>query len=167
MCFPDFFDLLFDLFLVFSPGTIGISLINGLSSLLIERDKAIWVNGIGLLRRKIDHLIIVNCLRTNLQQFPRTALLHGFLRLLVGSDICAKIEVSLPQLLSVLLPLHFGSGNSAHGLLTEIFAVQTFVNGYCRSIRELLLPSSVYSLDLIFLVWTIELPISSVLICVC
>ena len=145
MSFPDFFDLLFDLFLVLSSGAIGISLINGLSSLLIERHKAVRVNSIGLLGRKVDHLIIVNCLWTYLKQLFWSALLHGFLRLFIGSDICTKIEVSLPQLLSVLLPLHFGSGNSAHGLLTEIFSVQTFINGYCRPIGELLLPSSVHS----------------------
>ena len=145
MSFPDFFDLLFDLFLVLSPGAIGISLINRLGSLLIERHKAVRVNSIRLLRRKVDHLIIVNCLWTYLEQLLRSALLHRFLRLFIGSDICAKVEMGLPQLLSVLLPLHFGGGNSAHGLLTEIFGVQTFVNGYCRPIGELLLPSSVHS----------------------
>ena len=75
--------------------------------------------------------------------------------------------MGLPQLLSILLPLHFGSGNSPHGLLTEIFGVQAFVNGYCRSIRKLLLSSCVHSWYLFLLVWTVKLTVSLVLLFVC
>ena len=145
MCFPDLFDLFLDLFLILSPGAVRVSLFYGLSSLLIERHKAVRVNSFRLLGRKVNHLIIVNCFWTYLKQLLRSPLLHRLFRLFISRDICAQIEVGLPQLLSILLPFHFGSGNSPHGLLTEIFGVQAFVNGYCRSIRKLLLSSCVHS----------------------
>ena len=67
MCFPDLFDLFLDLFLILSPGAVRVPLFNGLSSLLIERYKAIRVNSFRLLGRKVNHLIIVNCFWTYLK----------------------------------------------------------------------------------------------------
>jgi len=144
------FQIIQSLLFIFQ-GLVVPRLVGLLGCLLIQRLILIWNFKFSLRRCKIDHLIIIlDFLISDMAQILRriirykfgdflfgSLLFHSILRLTVLWPIRSHIEMGLPQLLAILLPLLSGCYGSTHTVLDILILCHTLILGHIVAICKL------------------------------